>query len=132
MGASALKACLMLLSITCLLAAVAGGLLRAAAAPSSWFELHTLGQAAVLHAALMMSGFLGTVIAIERAVAVKLPAAFVAPFASVLGALAMLAGHAAIGAWLSALGALVFVGVNVVVVLRQSASHTVLMLVGAL
>ncbi|HET7863262.1 MAG TPA: hypothetical protein VFL86_02545, partial [Burkholderiaceae bacterium] len=80
----------------------------------------------------MMSGFLGTVIAIERAVAVKLPAAFVAPFASALGALAMLAGHATVGAWLSALGALVFVGVNVVVVLRQSASHTVLMLVGAL
>jgi hypothetical protein len=131
-GHSATKLALLVLCAGCLLSAVAGGLLRAGAAPARWFEIETLGQAAVLHAALMMSGFLGTVIAIERAVAVKMRTAFVAPFISALGALFMLSGQLQAGAWLSAGAALVFVGVNVVVVQRQSATHTVLMLVGAL
>jgi hypothetical protein len=131
-GGWAVKLVLLALCATCLLSAVAGGLLRAGAAPDAWFQLEALGQAAVMHAALMMSGFLGTVIAIERAVAIKLRSAFVAPFASALGAVFMLAGELQAGAWLSAVAALVFVGVNVVVVLRQSAAHTVLMLVGAL
>jgi hypothetical protein len=131
-GALVVKAALLLLVIGCLLLAVGGGLLRAGAAPDAWSSSALLGQAAVLHAALMMSGFLGTMIAVERAVALKLRAAFVAPFASALGALLMFTGQATMGAWLSALAALAFVGVSIVVVLRQTAAHTVLLLVGAL
>ena len=90
-----------------------------------------IGQAAVAHAALMLSGFLGTVIAIERAVAVKLRWAFAAPFASGIASLFMLTGHTDVAAWLGVFAASVFVGVNVVVVMRQPAAYTALLLVGA-
>ncbi|HUG21924.1 hypothetical protein, partial [Piscinibacter sp.] len=115
-----------------LLAAVVGGLRRAGVvwpAPSGGVAI---GQAAAAHAALMMCGFLGTVIAIERAVAIKLRSALVAPAVSGLAGALMLGGHAEIAAWLWVFAGLVFVGVNVVVVLRQAAAHTVLLLVGAL
>ena len=80
----------------------------------------------------MMSGFLGTVIAIERAVAVKLRWAFAAPFLSGNGGVLLLAGYAGAGAWLGVFAALVFVGVNLVVVKRLAAAHTVLLLAGSL
>lgn len=114
-----------------LVGGVAGGLLRVGVslAPqgADW-----LGRAALAHAALMVCGFLGTVIGIERAVAVKRRAAFAAPLASGLGALAILLGDASVAAWLFVVAALVFCAVNVLVLLRQRAAHTVLLLVAAL
>lgn len=107
-----------------------GGLVRAGASPVSnpgpWFA-----QAVVAHAFLMVCSFLGTVIGIERAVAVKKPWAFVAPAASGLAGLAMLAGHVGAAAWLALLAAGVFVAVNILVVSRQRAAHTVLLLIAA-
>lgn len=50
-------------------------------------------SAAASHAALMICGFLGTVIGIERAVAVKHAAAFVAPLAPGVGGLLLLLSH---------------------------------------
>ncbi|HWI83048.1 hypothetical protein [Ramlibacter sp.] len=115
----------------CLLTGVAGGLLRLgvvipATASSEW-----LGRAGLAHAALMICAFLGTVIALERAVAVKLRAAFAAPLASALGGICLLAGQAAVAAWLLVAASLVFAWVNVVVVRRQSAPHTQLLLAAA-
>ncbi len=46
------------------------------------------------HGALMVSGFLGTLIALERAVALRLPWTFLAPALSGLGGLSLLAGTA--------------------------------------
>ena len=115
-----------------LLAAVAGGLLRAGVAWPGGQASTLVGRAAAAHAALMLSGFLGSVVAIERAVAIKRRWAFAAPFASGLAGLFMLAGQTAVAAWLGVLGAAVFVGVNAVVVRRQRAAHTALLLVGAL
>jgi hypothetical protein len=126
------KLTLMALVAMSLLAAVIGGLLRAGIVWPALPEGAAIGQAAVAHAALMMCGFLGTVIAIERAVAIKLCSAFVAPAVSGLAGALMLGGHAEIAGWLWAFAGLVFVGVNVVVVLRQTAPHTVLLLIGAL
>ena len=120
---------LLVLGALCLLAAVAGGLLRAGV---GGLDSQGAGLAAAAHAVLMMSGFLGTVIAIERAVAVKLRWAFVAPALSALGGLLMLAGQWQVGAWVSVLAAAVFVAVNGVVVVQQAAAHTALMGVGAL
>ncbi len=131
-AAPVFKVVMLVLAAECLLAAVAGGLLRAGLAPVRLATSETLGHAAAAHAALMMSGFLGTVISIERAVAIRLRSAFAAPCASALGALLILLGHTAAGAWLSVLAAFIFVGVNVAVLLRHTAAHTVLMLVGAL
>ncbi len=121
---------LMLVAVS-LLAAVAGGLLRAGVEWSGLPDSIVFGQAAVAHAALMLSGFLGTLIAIERALAIKRRWAFIAPFASGIASLFMLAGYTGVATGLGVLAALVFVGVNVVVVMRQPAAHTTLLLVGA-
>jgi hypothetical protein len=70
---------------TVLVGAVAGGLLRAGALPPE-----ILGNVTLTQAAAMLSAFLGTVIGIERAVAVKLGWAWRAAGAS-LNALALAA-----------------------------------------
>ncbi len=114
-----------------LLTGIAGGLLRLGVVLPATQNANWLGQAALVHAALMICGFLGTVIGLERAVAVKLRAAFLGPLASSLGGLCLLSGQAGIGAWLIAAASVVFTGVNIVVVRRQSASHTWLLLAGA-
>ena len=114
-----------------LIAGLAGGLLRAGvglpqALPGAW-----VSQAVAAHAFLMICSFMGTVIGIERAVAVKKLLAFAAPLASGLAGLLMLAGQADAARWLAAAAALAFVAVNVLVVTRQRAAHTVLLLVAA-
>ena len=114
-----------------LLAGIAGGLVRLGLHLPAIFGGAWPGQAAAVHAALMFGGFLGTVIGVERAVAVKLRVAFVAPVAAGLGGLCLLLGWQAAGAWLEVAAALAFVTVNIVVVRRQPAAHTVLLLVGA-
>lgn len=128
--ARALRPLLIALVAVSLASGIAGGLLRvgvALAPDAGW-----LGRAAVAHAALLICGFLGTVIGIERAVAVKLRLAFVAPLASGLGGLVLLLGHGTAAAGLFVTAALVFVGVNLVVVRRQRAAHTLLLLLAAL
>ena len=112
-----------------LLAGIAGGLVRAGVAvPVAW---PVAGAAVAAHAFLMISAFMGTVIAIERAVAVKHAAAFAGPLASGAAGLVLLAGAPQAAAWLAAAASLAFVGVNVVVVRRQRAGHTLLLLAGA-
>lgn len=106
-------------------AGIAGGLVRAGVA------IPVASAAVVAHAFLMICAFMGTVIAIERAVAVKDMAAFAGPVASGLAGVAMLAGAPGLAAWLAAGAALAFVGVNVIVVGRQRATHTLLLLAGA-
>jgi hypothetical protein len=110
---------------------VAGGLLRACTAPVPDTLGAWLVSAAVSHAALMIGGFLGTAIAIERAVAVKHRWALLAPLASSAGGVMMLLSHPAAGAWLLVAASVAFIAVNVVVVRRQNASHTRLLMVGA-
>jgi hypothetical protein len=68
----------------CLLAGLLGGVARLGfALPGG------LGAAAALHGPLMLAGFLGTVIGLERAVALKSPWAFAAPLLTGGGALAL-------------------------------------------
>jgi hypothetical protein len=114
-----------------LVAGVTGGLLRVGVVvPGSTGE-EWAGRAAVWHAALMICGFMGTVISIERAVAARHPAAWIAPLACGTGALALLSGMQAAGAWLLAAAAAVFVAVNVLLFGRQRAPHTGLLLASA-
>jgi hypothetical protein len=114
-----------------LVAGIAGGLLRLGVALPIAAEAPWLTRAALGHAALMMCGFLGTVISIERAVAAKLRAGWIAPIASGAGAVALLLGAPAVAAPLFVLASAVFVGVNVVLVRRQPAQHTALLLASA-
>jgi len=131
LAATVARSALMVLVAGSLLAAVAGGLLRAGVSWGGSGGSTWPGHAAAAHSALMMSGFLGTVIAIERAVAIRLRWAFVAPFASGLGGAALLAGHPGWAAGLGVIAAMVFVAANIVVVSRHAAAHTVLLLIGA-
>jgi hypothetical protein len=121
----------LVLVVLSLAGGVAGGLLRACTAPVPDAMDAWLVSAAVYHAALMIGGFLGTVIAVERAVAVKRRVAFLAPLASSLGGVAILLSHPVVGAWLLVAASVAFIGVNIIVVRRQNASHTRLLLVGA-
>ena len=123
---------LLMLVALALLAGISGGLARLDVALPATADAAWLSRAALAHAALMICGFLGTVIGIERAVAVKLRAAFVAPFVTGLGAACLLFGYSAAGTWLGVLAAAAFCAVNLVVLQRQRAAHTALLLVGAL
>lgn len=119
-------------AVSSLAAGIAGGLQRAgvvwpAQASGGW-----LGPAIVGHGFLMICSFMGTVIAIERAVAVKQRWAFFAPLAAGTAGLLMLAGRPSAAAGLAVVAALAFVAINVLVVLRQRALHTALLLVAAL
>ena len=127
----ATRVALMLVVALLLLGGIAGGLLRAGVAipvpaVSAW-----PGHAVLTHAFLMICGFLGTVIGIERAVAAKARLAFAAPVASASAGVAALSGAASIAAWLAAFAALAFVMVNVSMLLRQKAAHIAVLLVGA-
>lgn len=125
------------LGVACLLlSSLVGGLLRAGVAVPVPDSGAWPAQAVVHHAFLMMSAFMGSVIALERAVAVKHRAAFVAPLLSLLSGGMVVAGGpfgvAALAGGLAVAAALAFVAVNVVVVRRQAAAHTGLLLAGAL
>jgi hypothetical protein len=128
---AATPAPLLLLAVSMLVAGVAGGLFRLGIAPQAIANSSWLGHAALAHAALMIGAFLGTVIGIERAVAVKLHAAWLAPLASAVAGACLLLGHAHAGAWLGVAAATVFTVVNVVVVRRQPAVHTALLWLAA-
>jgi len=110
-----------------LVAGVLGGLQRAGIAP--WPQ--GTAQAALLHAALMIGGWLGTVIGLERAVALKTRLARSAPLLSALGALALLTGATLPGAWLLWAAATAFVAASVQVLQRQRAAHTVALALAA-
>ncbi|MEO8805599.1 MAG: hypothetical protein ABI433_05930 [Burkholderiaceae bacterium] len=110
---------------------ITGGLLRAGVVVPMPFDSIWLGHAVVAHAFLMMCSFMGTVIGIERAVAVKLRTAFVAPAASGTAGVLMLLGWVQPAAWLAVLASTVFIAVNVLVWVRQRAPHTALLLAGA-
>lgn len=115
-----------------LVSGVLGGLLRAGVPMPAVSQLAWASQASGLHSALMICGFLGTVIGIERAVALRSPWAFVAPVASALGAACLLQRQYTWGAYLFELAGAAFVLVNIVIVKRQSAPHTWMLLLSAL
>lgn len=115
-----------------LLSGLGGGLLRAGVVLPDWAAQALPLPAPAQHAALMIAGFLGTVIGIERAVALKWRPAWAAPLLSALGALALLGPWPRLGAWALVAGALVFVVASALIVQRQRAAHTVVLGLGAL
>lgn len=85
------------------------------------------------HGPLMVSGFLGTVIGLERAVALRRSWPYLAPISAGLGGVASIAGLAVPwGAALFSLAALVLATAMTTVVLRQRALFTVMMWLGAI
>ena len=82
------------------------------------------------HGPLMVAGFLGTLIGLERAVALGRRWAYVAPLASGLGGLALMVGAPG-GAWLMMLGSVVMVFAFGAILSRQAALATAIMALGA-
>jgi len=85
------------------------------------------------HAALMISAFFGTLISLERAVALSRRWAYAGPIATGIGGLAMLAGSPlAIAQLLTGAGAALLVAGSVAVLRRQVALFTLVLAAGAL
>lgn len=114
------------------LALAAGGLVCGIAAGLARLGLVPAAvPIAAQHAALVISGFLGTVISLERAVAFGGRAAYAAPLAGGIGTVALLAGAPAVAAtaWIAA--PLALLAVSALLVRRQPLPHMALLLVAA-
>ncbi|MGN6529943.1 MAG: hypothetical protein ACTHL8_26425 [Burkholderiaceae bacterium] len=114
-----------------LVAAVAGGLLRACPATPPPGLPAWLVAGAAWHAALMTGGFLGTVVALERAVAARRRAAWLAPIASAVAAALLAGGRQPAGALMLVVAAVCALGTNLLIARRQPAAHTALLVLAA-
>ena len=84
------------------------------------------------HGPLMVSGFLGTLIGIERAVALKYKWAYVVPLLSAMGALALIVGVPSLfGKMLMTLSSTGLVFLLVVIFYPHLALHAIIMMLGA-
>jgi hypothetical protein len=89
-------------------------------------------MAIVYHGPLMIGGFLGTIVGLERAVALGRPWAYAGPVASAAGAIWLILGFdPAVGQWLLLAASAGLVGVFVVLVWRHPALFTIVMALGA-
>jgi hypothetical protein len=105
-----------------------------------WAGLYRIGWAIpalrpglpMSHGPSMVAGFLGTVISIERAVALRERWTYLAPLLSVVGAVFLIVdGSNQIGPTLIGLGSLVFMVISIVILRRQLALYTGTMALGA-
>lgn len=127
---------LMALSISVLLAGIWAGLIR-----MGWSWPVLISRLPVSHGPLMVSGFLGTVIGIERAVALEtvLPWSeqrkgllYLGPVLTLVGVLLLVVSETAVfSLTLITLGSLALVGVFTLIVRMHPALHTAVMAVGA-
>ncbi len=124
---------LLLLAGLGLLAGLLAGLLRL-----GWYVPVPINQLAASHGAFMISGFLGTLICLERAVALsqyreRSYLFYLAPLLSGLGVAALLIGMPpVVGRALSTLGALGLVLIFVVIMRMQPTTDHAVMAIGAL
>jgi hypothetical protein len=117
---------LLVLGFAALAFGIAGGLVRLGAA------IPAPAGAIALHGALMVSGFLGTVIGLERAVALGRTWAYGAPLASGLGGICLLTGYAVPGFALMAVAAALLVAASAAVLARQISLEMAILLAGAI
>ena len=118
---------LLVLGFVALLVGAAAGLARLA-----WPMPGLAATAAGLHGPLMVCGFFGVVISLERAVALSRRWAYLGPLAAGLGSVLALGGALQWGAALYVLGGLVLLAASLDVFRRQPALFTFTLLLGAL
>ena len=118
---------LLFLGMLSLLGGVLAGLARL-----GWEVPAPAAQAAGVHGPLLIAAFFGTVISIERAVAVGQGWAYLAPLAAGAGGLALLAGAPLLaGQGLISAAALGLIAASLVTVRRQPATFTVVLTLAA-
>lgn len=105
---------------------ITGGLVRLGLSVNSPF----VHQGVALHGALMVSGFFGTVIALERAVALGRAWAYAAPLCAGLGGVFLVLGFVPAGSALLVLAAVTFCIASIMVVVRQPSVETATLLAG--
>lgn len=115
---------LLLLAAACLVIGVAGGLSRLGVPIA-------VPAAAAFHGAIMTTGFLGTVISLERAVALGGRWSYLAPLAAGLGTILPLAGWHAAGAALWIAAPFFLLASSIAIWRRQPEAHTALLAVAA-
>ncbi len=104
-----------------------GGLLR-----QGWAFPQIAPVLTGVHGPLMVSGFLGTLVSLERAVALRARWPYIAPVCTALGALVLTTGlSSAAGALLIVVGSAGMLAIFVVIVRRQPALFTFTMALGA-
>lgn len=119
---------LLLMSIFALLAAMWAGLLRL-----GWNWPLLVNSLPIHHGPLMVSGFFGTLISLERAVALNKRWSYVGPLLSGLGGLFLLSGFGGmIGPWFLTLGSFGLVMIFIEVLRQRSAADTWMMAAGGL
>lgn len=123
-----LRVSLLVLGMGALLAGLWAGLLRL-----GWPVPLPQPLLPAAHGPLMVSGFLGTLISLERAVALGRRWAYSVPGVTGCGALVLICGlPGSVGPWLLTLGSLGLVGLFAVILWRQTSFATGLMGLGAL
>ena len=118
---------LLMLGFVALFVGAGAGLVRLA-----WPMPDLAATAADLHGPLMVCGFFGVVIALERAVALSRLWAYLGPMAAGLGTVLSLIGAVQWGAGLYVLAGLVLLGASLDVFRRQRALFTFTLVLGAL
>jgi hypothetical protein len=119
------RAPLLVLGLASLVAGLAGGLGRLSP------QLAAPGAALAWHGTLMVGSFFGTVIALERAVAVGRAWAYAAPLASGLGGVLLLAGAVSAGLSLLVAAGVLLCAAGIAVLLRQRSMEMATLLAGA-
>ncbi len=125
---SRLRFPLLALGVASLVCGVWAGLLR-----FGWSLPQGRANLAELHGPLMVFGFLGTVVSLERAVALRRPWGYLAPAGTLAGAALLLAGlRQGIGELVLLLAGCVLVGLFAVIVRAHPTAPTATLLGGAL
>lgn len=88
-------------------------------------------SAAALHGPLMICGFFGVVISLERAVAIGRTWAYAAPLAAGIGTVALVQGSTPLGAWLYLAASVVLLAASLDILRRQRALFTFTIASGA-
>ena len=117
---------LLALGFAALATGVAAGLARV-----GWPPAHVAAGLATLHGPLVLCGFFGLLIALERAVAIGRSWAYLGPALAAAGVLCLLAGSVGAGAWLFVASAAVLLAATVEAMRRQPALFTFTLVLGA-
>jgi hypothetical protein len=120
------RAPLLALGLVALVAGTAAGLARMGVALPT-----PLAMLVALHGPLMICGFFGTVISLERAVALGRLWAYTAPLAAGLGTLALLGGFARTAPWLHVGAGALLLAATFVILRKQFALFTFTLALGA-
>lgn len=114
------------LAITSLAMGMMGGLQRL-----GWTLPYLTSNAIIFHGPLMVCAFLGTVISLERAVAIGKTWAYLAPFAAGLGGLMLISNIPAYFAMLVlVISSIIYVIAMIHIYFRQHATHILVLFIG--